>query len=337
MTLNLSSDTPLDKVLIAQYFNLRSDCGLLELSTYQVIELIGEDRITWLQGQITNDLYSLEQGDFIRFCICQPTGQIIGLGRVWKLSTSLILIMDNQSIENFLKRCEQSIILEDVKPVLREGLFLSLQGPLSEKYLAERLGFSPGKTGYLEIEGMRMYYFKSPRIEDQGWDLLIENPDQPSLEKWTKPFSKINQSIFRIACLESGIPEMGVDIHSKTLVPELGPAFEHFHISYQKGCYTGQEVLMRLHSRGHTNKTWMALCTQQKIEPDAIFSHSHFENAGKLTSVCWSPKFGFLAGAYLRKEIAREGERILVQDSKNSQEAQVHSMPLYTFADGAGL
>lgn len=336
MKSNLLFGTPLSQTITEQYSCLHSGFGLIELTQYKVIELIGEDRESWLQGQITNDIRILKQGDSMKFCICQPAGQIIGIGRLWKLSNSLILIMDKQSVENFLNRCEQSIILEDVKPVLREGLLLSLQGPLSKKCLAESFGFSPAKTGYVEIEGMRVYYFKSIRIGDEGWDLLIENPEKLSLAEWIKPFPKISKEVFSIVCLESGIPEMGVDIQSKTLVPELGPNFERSHISYQKGCYTGQEVLMRIHSRGHTNQTWMALSAEHEVAPDAHLSHSKFTNGGKITRVSWSPKFGFIAGAYLKNEIAKEGETVLVQDSKNRQEARVYNMPLYARLSEAG-
>ena len=46
----------------------------------------------------------------------------------------------------------------------------------------------------------------------------------------------------------AGVPRWGADMGPRTLPPELGPAFEASHISYRKGCYTGQEVLMRMHS-----------------------------------------------------------------------------------------
>ncbi|MFX6234584.1 tRNA-modifying protein YgfZ, partial [Acinetobacter baumannii] len=65
--------------------------------------------------------------------------------------------------------------------------------------------------------------------------------------------------------LRAGNPRLGGDTTQKTLPPELGPAFESRTVSYTKGCYMGQEVLMRIHSRGHTNRTWVCLTSAEPL------------------------------------------------------------------------
>lgn len=124
------------------------------------------------------------------------------------------------------------------------------------------------------------------------------------------------------------MPTFGVDTDSKTLPPELGPAFEAQHVSYKKGCYTGQEVLMRIQSRGHTNKTWMALAAERPLESGAVVGHSSRPDAGVVTSSCFSPEFGYVAGAMLRNEAASQGETVVVRNADGDVEAKVYSMPL---------
>jgi folate-binding protein YgfZ len=114
----------------------------------------------------------------------------------------------------------------------------------------------------------------------------------------------------------------------KTLPPEMGPAFEARNISYSKGCYTGQEVLMRIHSRGHTNKTWMALVSDEPIPIGASLAHGKRDDAGVVTSSGESPQFGYIAGAMLRNEAAFDGERVRVNGESRSFEAEVRPFPL---------
>ena len=123
----------------------------------------------------------------------------------------------------------------------------------------------------------------------------------------------ISDDAFEIARIEAGIPKRNVDYTSKTLPPELGRQFELDHVSYNKGCYTGQEVLMRIHSRGHTNRTWMGVILEGQVEVGATISHESREDAGVITSTALSPEFGYIATAMLRREVAKPDTKISVK------------------------
>ena len=111
--------------------------------------------------------------------------------------------------------------------------------------------------------------------------------------------------------LALGIPKRAIDYTDRTLPPELGRAFEEKHISYNKGCYTGQEVLMRIHSRGHTNKTWVGLLMDAPVEVGARVTHDAKE-VGVITSALVSPRLGPIAAAMLKNEAAQEGTTVSV-------------------------
>lgn len=68
---------------------------------------------------------------------------------------------------------------------------------------------------------------------------------------------EVSEPAWRLFSLEKKMPNWDYDVQYKTLPPELGASIEREFISYNKGCYTGQEVLQRIHSRGHTNRTWV--------------------------------------------------------------------------------
>ncbi len=107
----------------------------------------------------------------------------------------------------------------------------------------------------------------------------------------------INLLAWRLFWLEKGIPNWIFDIREKTLPPELGEEFAAKYINYNKGCYTGQEILQRIHSRGHTNRTWIV---EQSDEPE--IQRPGFEQ----TNQAQHPDGYWLVGGYQRNQAATE-------------------------------
>lgn len=116
-------------------------------------------------------------------------------------------------------------------------------------------------------------------------DVEVERlPDEPDPDGW------------ELASLEAGIPILGVDTGPKTLLPELGADIEATHVSYEKGCYVGQEILHRLHSRGKTKTVWSGLYCDRLIAP------GHYAGIW-VTRSAMSPRFGPIAVAYVPRGV----------------------------------
>src|SRR5579885_755028 len=224
-----------------------------------LVELTGTDTLEWLQGQATNNLAGLQAGDPISFCLRQPTGQMLALCDVWRIGDSLLIATDN--VEAVLERSEKMVVLEDVQAKdLSDAYKLhSVQGRDAQMWTShvqndiypncDPLSCWPPDEGLL--------IFRSPRVSPIGYDVWVpaKNEDPfvwPGSNK--QPFL-LPEDTYEAIRIECGVPKRGADYNDKTLPPELGPAFDKKYVSYNKGCYTGQEVLMRIHSRGHTNKT----------------------------------------------------------------------------------
>ncbi len=310
------------------YALIRESCGLIELTQETSIVLSGEDRKGWLQGQVTNDLHHVHPGSSIAFCLCAPTGQLEAICSLWSFPDKFVLTTANGSAEAVLNRVRKMVIMEDVAAEKLTKTLISIQGPTATRELSKLMDLPQLDTGLTELEGQPIELLRSNRAGSGGWDLVIDPDHTKAIKKLKKTFGEIDPGAFAAAQLEAGIPVFGIDTDSKTLPPELGPAFEAQHISYKKGCYTGQEVLMRLHSRGHTNRTWMALASEEPLESGASISHASRPDAGWVTSACFSPEFGFIAGAMLRNEAAIPGDTVVVHQSGGDIEAQVYSMPL---------
>ncbi len=307
------------------YDRLRADCGLLPSLDVAVIEIRGDDRKGWLQGQATNDLKQLDAGASYAFCLCQPTGQIVAICDIWGFADRFLLTCDRSSATAFLQRVEQMVILEDVTAVeiTQEYAHLSIQGPNATRELSGRLDLPTLDAG----EVGDVICLRSNRTGLGGWDLLIPILDAKKAKAIAKGIAIVDQLAYDIARLEAGIPKIGVDVDHKTMPPELGPAFEARHVSYKKGCYTGQEVLMRIHSRGHTNRTWVALYAEHALARGATVAVGKRQDAGTVTSSAYSPDYGFIAGAMVRNEAVLDGESVMV----NGLQAELRHMPVLRF------
>ncbi|MBL8068213.1 MAG: hypothetical protein JNM28_07170 [Armatimonadetes bacterium] len=246
----------------------------------QAIRITGRDAISWLQGQVTQDLAKLADGP-VSACLCLPTGQLQTLLRIAETGDGLLVITPHPEL--LLQRIEDFVIVEDVAGI-NLGPVSSTQG-VGSTGLAfhDRSGFG----GYDSIEG----------------DGTPEIPDE------------------QIHALEiaAGIPRLGLDTSAKTLPPELGPAFEAEYVSYTKGCYVGQEVLHRIHARGHVNRQWVALVSDSTIPCGEI------PGAGVIHRSAPHPNYGFIASATLRSESAEPGTKIAIAGTA----AVVDEMPLF--------
>ena len=302
-----------------EYAWVTSERGLLPDLGLGLILLSGDDALDWLQGQATNDLRKLSVDKHVSFCLCEPTGQLLALCDIWDTTRGLIISTDNPAA--VLDRVDKMVILEDVhaQDITSDYDVVSVQGPTAAGYVeffsvAIRLESRPDAADCL--------FLTHPLLGDSGLDMLIP-------KSWHVEFGRISQETYEILRIEFGTPLRGIDYTSKTLPPELGPAFDQKYVSYNKGCYTGQEVLMRIHSRGHTNKTWVGLLLDEPLEAGAKVSLESKEDAGVITSAAISPRLGPIAAAMLRNEAAKEGEEVQV----GAVRGIVHHMPLRRLAE----
>lgn len=312
------------------YELLRGACGRYELRNSSLFELTGEDRKAWVQGQATNDLRPLTAGGSLSFCLCSPTGQIQAVADLWAIDERFLIRTHRQSAEALQHRFDNMIIMEDVvaRDLTPAYRLVCVQGPYATARLKEHLELPHLDASVASFKGVEVVCLRSNRTGLGGWDLLLPLDADEAWAELEAAFPAVDERAFNIARLEAGIPRFGEDIDARVLPPELGSWFESKHVSYQKGCYTGQEVLMRLHSRGHTNRTWMALVSDGPMQAGNIVSHRDRPDSGTVSSADFSPQFGYIAGAMIRREAAYDSERVTVQTESGPIEAEVRNFPL---------
>lgn len=246
------------------YKRLRSEGGAFKLDDHTIVEFSGSDWRSWLQGQITQDIRLLSEENSISFCMTKPTGQMVTFGDLHLVKGKGWMVVPKSSVQAVLERVDLMVITEDV------------QAEVLDVRLVHVIDASDG--------------LPSNRTGMMGFDQVVKGRSPSALSK----------EAFEIARLEAGLPSYGIDTDERTLPPELGERFDHRYVSYSKGCYTGQEILQRIHSRGHTNQTWRVYTSRTEPKIGTIIG----KNFGRVTSRVAHPKHGWLVGAIVRNEFA---------------------------------
>ena len=234
-----------------------------------LVELTGNDRLEWLQGQATNDLRGFTPGQSLSFCLCEPTGQLLAVLDAWAIENRILLTMACERVDAVLEHVERMTILEDVaaRNLTADYAGFAVRGNDAEAAVGSDFPLPKldADAVYGDSVGSPVFLLRSVHPLG-GWDVWIPNGAEVagrSLSNKTQVVSFDEEEALRIV---AGIPAWGEDMGPRTLPPELGADFEARHISYTKGCYTGQEVLMRMHSRGHTNRTWVGLVGEAPMQ-----------------------------------------------------------------------
>jgi tRNA-modifying protein YgfZ len=251
----------------ATYADVRDYAGWLDLSDWGLVRVIGSDRQRFLQAQTTNDLRPLQEGMGLYTAFCTPTGHLLTDAYLLEAEGSYLLLLPPATFGAMLERLSQLIILDEVELIpLQEGLgVLSVQGSCADEVL-EEIGLEPPPAGELRHHARiwqktEVRLVRCPRTLWGGYDLILpfEAHEEMKTALVATGVLPIPPELHEVMRYEAGIPLYGVDMDERTLAPEMGAAFITKHISYTKGCYTGQEVLMRIRARGHTNRTWVPL------------------------------------------------------------------------------
>ena len=114
-----------------------------------------------------------------------------------------------------------------------------------------------------------------------------------------------NQSERALLRVEAGRPEWGAELDAETIPPEAG--IDARAIDHGKGCYTGQEVIVRIRDRGHVNRLIRGLLLGGAPIPSVgapLFPSGEERAVGEVRSAVWSPGFGQgIALGFVRREI----------------------------------
>jgi len=298
--------------------------GLIDLSSSRGrIRVSGSEATMFLNGLITNDVKSLAANRWMPAVFPTVQGRVIGAVRVIR-GTELEFLIDTEmpSHEAVLKTISRFVLAGDFKvsDVTAETALLTIQGQraaeILQKIFDQAVSDLP-ENGIAETtwQNVSVTIIRANHTGEDGFDIVIDSARKAELQQALEDASAqpIGDDTFEILRVEAGIARFGQDIDETNVVPETNLDAA---ISYTKGCYVGQEIIVRIKHRGHPAKklTGLRFETNQQIEPGAVIRSLENEEIGRVTSAVISPKLGSIGLGYVRYEHLAEGTRVIVGD-----------------------
>lgn len=278
-----------------------------------LIAVWGKEAVPFLDGMITNDMKTLEDGQQMLAAFPNAQGRLLAVVRVLRQGERFLIETEAATREKVFQNLFRFTFAGDffVEDLSTQFRYFELFGYVPPVELGE---------GGVRLEGGRSV---GCFIGSKTTDAFLETLGQ--LEVVSVP-----EEMYETLRIENGIPLYGVDMDETTIVPELGL---DGLISYNKGCYIGQEIIARIHFRGHVAKqlTGLIISEPGAIAPGSDLTSPDGKNAGRITSVTFSPKLDRnIALAYVRYEFLDEGT--ILEIGENA--VTVQALP---FIDQPGL
>lgn len=288
-----------------------------------LIAVWGNEAVQFLDGMITNDMKTLEDGQQMIAAFPNAKGRLLAVVRVLRQGDRFLFETEEATREKVFQNLFRFTFAGDffVEDISNQYMCTTIWNSNDFAY-ATYIKPEDRKSGKIEYRGEKWLALNS--IGGGEVDLWI--PSTQIQEYFLEDFHNVSGAInvsdgsYETLRIESGIPRYGIDMDENTIVPELG--IDEM-ISYNKGCYVGQEIIARIHFRGHVAKRLTGLVlseseagTESSFAPGTELFSTEGKNAGKITSVTFSPKLNkTIALAYVRYEFLEEGTKLTAADN----------------------
>lgn len=291
----------------AEYEAVRggAGAGLFDLSSRGRVEVTGGEAVQFLNGMVTNDVARLKEGEWMHAAFPNPQGRLVAAARVFRTSEGFILDTEAATYERLLRPLERFTLAGDfrVRDLTGGTTTLSVQGARAHEFVRAALGeeadAARGRFTIARFRGAHVAVMRATHTAEDGFDLFVGANDAEALwdalkSSGARPAGFDALEVLRV---EAGVPRYGVDASEANVVLEVVDETEA--VSYTKGCYAGQEIIARIHWRGHVAKRLAGLVFDRDAEPPAdarVKSCAEDREVGRITSAVFSPR--------LRRQVA---------------------------------
>ena len=328
---------------IAEHHAVRKGAGIADISHRGKLHVTGEDRVTWLQSIISNDVLPLRPGDWLYSSFMSHKGKILSCFRVYRLEEYLFVEDVGESgpvtYDTFRK-----FLLYGTKAKMKNcgdtwGIIL-VSGPKAPLLIRQSLGLDvtdlkPGSFLTHDLEGQSALIAVTQETGECDVEILM--PNEAMDQAWTRLWEAgeavalraIGTEARESLRIEAGIPKLGPDLNERIVPPEANLEGKAFSLS--KGCYPGQEVVARMDTYGTVKRRLVGLVIDSETIPlpDAkVFSQAR--EVGWISSAIHSPTLNqTLAFAFPLRDFTAPGTALDVEINGQRQPCVVQALPFY--------
>jgi folate-binding protein YgfZ len=319
----------------AEYGAVRERVGVIDRADRGVIEATGRDRASFLHALLSNEIKALAPGQGCEATLLDVHGKVQVTLLVWVLDDRIVLVtppgMAGTAYEQLDKYLfAEKVVLEDVSGA--HGLLL-LAGPEAPALVGRLAGAAPPDTPWSNVGAhlagadVRLIRGAGETGEAEVW---VMAPADAVTRVWDAVVAAgarpVGASAVETLRIEAGTPRFGQDVDASVLLPEI--PFDTL-VSQTKGCYPGQEVVVRIRDRGHVNRHLRGLVLDGAEVPErGAEVWADQASIGRITSTTRSPALGrALALGFVRRQHAAAGTRVEVRSGGRTLGATVSDLP----------
>jgi len=314
-----------NKIDISDYSAVREGrAGLIDLSSRGRILVSGSEAVMFLNGLITNDMKTLAANSWMRAAFPNVQGRLLAVVRILNRADGFLIDTELATREKVVQLLGRFTLAGDfrVTDLTDQTACYSVQGSSSAAIMRQAFGDTraadPGQVVSAKINDAEVTIIRDTHTAEDGFDLFVEQNDADNLRSTlasagVEPVSGATAEVLRI---EAGIPRYGVDMDETTIVTEtnLDDA-----VSFTKGCYLGQEIIVRIKHRGHVAKkiTGLTFPDRIAIENGAKILSVDDREIGRVTSSTFSPALNqTIALGYVKYDYREAGTVVQVLEVK---------------------
>jgi len=328
--------------ILADYRRVREDRGLFFLYDWALVSGKGADLRGYLQTQTTNDVAQLAPGAGQNSAIVDRMGKLVAAFSIHRdTPDSVLFLIETVQQETFLKHLQGYLFREDVQLSANpQTLLLAVQGPKSVLLLQKIFGDAtlpqkPNDIARRRRQGEEIIIINKSFTGEDGFVMAFPAAAKEkvvSLISGASPphgVPAIGPEAREILRLEAGLPLFGKDMDGSRILPETG--LEHSSVSYNKGCYIGQEVIARIKTYGSPAHALTGLVLEGSRKPDYDAAiQLDAKKIGVMKSCGFSPALGkIIALAYMRKEYRAPGLELKVAIGGSAFQVRTALPPFY--------
>lgn len=317
-----------------QYRALTGGAGLVDRSARGRLRLTGADRRTYLQGLLTNDILALGAGGGCYAAYLTAQGRMIADMRLFETGEQLVVDLDGTLAASIADRLTQLVFSEEVEIADITGATaeIGVYGPAAARVVAAMSDVPEAELDALPLYGNRHagagLAVRSDDIGIAGFDLIVpvalkDEAVRRALEAGAVTIDPVLAEATRI---EAARPRFLADMNEDTIPLEAG--IEGRAISLTKGCYVGQEVIIRVLHRGHgrvaRRLVRLALDEGAPVPAPGDVIASGDKEIGHITSAAMSPSTNrAVALGYVHRDFTTAGTPVEVRNAAGRVPATV--------------
>jgi folate-binding protein YgfZ len=301
-----------NSVLLEDYRHIREEAAIGAIAPRQQIAVAGPDRATYLQGLLTNDIPALSAGTGCYSAWLTPQGRMLTDMHVLESGGMILLDVPSETAEATRDRLEQFIFTENVQVELLAGKLTGvwIHGPKAASVI-ERVKGMTGLAGWRDYQHAQSVA-RIDQVGVPGFVVYVEPAGERELiaALIDAGAHEVSRDALDAARIEAGYPVFGVDMTDDTIPLEAG--IEDRAISMSKGCYVGQEVIIRVLHRGHGRvaRKLVTLRIDGAVPPRGARVVAADRDVGVVTSAAASPRYGTIAMGYVHRDFVASGTAV---------------------------